>query len=274
MRASANWLTKTLHWDDWLKKTHELFAPWREGQAAEDTASLLTGINATTKGVSHMAMRAIAEDEGINSLFRGALESSRRESRWNNHTDGELAEMQTLREKGQKVADPVADRLFDFTRSVYDWAGNYAKANGLQFQWLENYFRHSFEDSPQKEQFIRDWQARWGDPSFTKERKYPTLADALAAGLKPKTYNPERNMLAYVANVVNAVRQVQALSAMLEHGLAIRSDAPLAKSAADAGWARYRTPDKKSYMVVRERIRFCRTLSIWPASTTPWPVLS
>jgi hypothetical protein len=249
-RGAANLVRGTEMWKrsfDWVSKN---FAPQRRGQEAEDTAGLIIKTSGW-KPFVHSAISAIADDLKLDQYLRNGSHGDRRDAFWGKFSDSEKAAMQTAREKGAKVSDPIADKLFDFYRDGYDWMESLLQKAGVKMGHIDDYFHHAFKDPVEKiDTFIRDWERQFAKPGFTKERNYPTIEDAIAAGLKPKSYSPERNFVAYQAAAVNALRQIQALDQMEAEGLAI----PTAQVKEQGltvpdGWHQVTTPDKKTRWV-------------------------
>jgi hypothetical protein len=103
-------------------------------------------------------------------------------------------------EKGKKQANPMLDAV---AKSVREWGDRIFEqdaANGIQYDPRDNYIVHQFEGDPSAIAKLLDskYGTRWGDPSFSKERQFKYLEDALeyidpATGEHPfklKTDNP------------------------------------------------------------------------------------
>lgn len=249
LRATSDWLRSTEGWKKTFDAVSRVFAAQRRGQAAKDTAALVVKTSGWRPFV-HMALQAIADDDNLNSVLRRGDKSDRRDGFWQKYSDPERIAMITAKEKGQKLSDPVADKMMDYYRHAYDWLEDLLLKNGVKMGHIDDYLHHSFKNPASEiSTFIKDWEHQFAAPGFTKTRHYPTLEDAVAAGLKPKTTNPERNFVAYWAAAINALRQIQALKSMEEEGLAIPSDKVKREDVEPMGWHLVTTPDKKSYWV-------------------------
>jgi hypothetical protein len=98
-------------------------------------------------------------------------------------------------EAGTKQASPELDDTAQVLRGLLD--GRRDEVVGLgagnMVHWIENYFPHIWEHDDQFEQklnSILNNKTVLGSRAFQKERKLPTFADGLNAGLKPVTDNP------------------------------------------------------------------------------------
>ncbi len=247
--------------NDWVDLYLRTFDPGARGGAARQTEALTRGTNSrVSTTMQYGLLKAILLDDNMHEIFRKPHESGRREAKWRKFTDDEIVKYQTLREQGKSTGDTTIDRMFDYVRRGYDYDESMLRANKVPFGHIDNYFRHAFKNTETEvNAFMEKWQNGWRPPGFTKTRHFPTLADAKAAGLTPKSYNPERNLMAYHAQAITAIEQVQTMESLHESNLAIPAEA--VRSAAKAndeevdalanrnGFTRFSTPDKKVWYV-------------------------
>lgn len=99
-------------------------------------------------------------------------------------------------ENGKPILDADARQFFDQTKAALDArTAEIAKldpSGGLK-TLIDNYFPHFYEDSARAGKLFQDFRSKrplGGDKGFLKERKYPTLKEAMATGLKPISDNP------------------------------------------------------------------------------------
>src|SRR5260221_959933 len=247
--------------NDWVDLYLRTFDPGARGGAARQTEALTRGTNSrVSTTMQYGLLKAILLDDKMHEIFRKPDESGRREAKWRKYTDDEIVKYQTLREQGKSTGDATMDKMFDYVRRGYDYDESMLRANKVPFGHIDNYFRHAFKNTETEvNAFMEKWQNGWRPPGFTKTRHFPTLADAKAAGLTPKSYNPERNLMAYHAQAITAIEQVQTMESLHESNLAIPAEA--VRSAAKAndeevdalanrnGFTRFSTPDKKVWYV-------------------------
>jgi len=71
-----------------------------------------------------------------------------------------------------------------------------------QMSFVEDYYPHmGWEDPAAAKQFVQNWFTKQGFGKNIKQRIIPTIADGIAAGLKPITYNPLEMGMTYVQNM-------------------------------------------------------------------------
>lgn len=252
IRKAAQGFRKTDVFRKRFDAVSRTLAPQRRGEGAKDTAALAIGVTSRVKTGILLGLKAIAEHLDMNTLFHDAYRSDRRDAKWRQVSDEQIKAWQTIKENGGKIANPIYDKLFDFTRECYDWLEDIGRANGVKFGHIANYFHHAFKNPEgEVETFLKDWEAKYGKQAFQKERHYATLADAIdIGGLTPKTYSPERNLMAYAAAMTTAIRQIQTLKSMAEENLALpTTDVKEQGLTKQKGWSLHTAPDGNSYYV-------------------------
>lgn len=134
----------------------------------------------------------------------------------------------------------------DWMKSLYEAD----KAKGIEYQPVDNYVYHLFENPDAVVQFFeKKYGTRWGDPSFTKERQARFIGDAEKAGFKLKYTNPEQVMLARQHASDVAHMKVDALDQLVEFNLARKVTKG---DKAGPGETLWRSPNGKLYFLLDE----------------------
>ena len=108
---------------------------------------------------------------------------------------------------------PLADVL---SKQYKDAADRIKGANLLNPEdFLENYFPQMWEDNEAGRDFLRDWFAKQGSKSPLMQRKFPTIADGMNAGLKPKFYDP----IEATTNYMNRIEHFIEMNRTLDEGM-------------------------------------------------------
>jgi len=98
-------------------------------------------------------------------------------------------------ETGQKQKSPYLDTVAKLLRDLYNDRRDMVQAlgTGKLRNFYENYFAHIWAKPERAKTVMQAFFGKRpleGGKSFLKKRTYPTIADGLAAGLKPLTDNP------------------------------------------------------------------------------------
>lgn len=99
-----------------------------------------------------------------------------------------------------RALQPLADslrRTFGDIRNTLSGMAHTAKMS-----FIEDYFPHFWKDPEAARAFSRNWLSGGseGTGGFTRQREVPTIADGIAAGLEPVTYDPIEAAMLYVEN--------------------------------------------------------------------------
>ena len=82
--------------------------------------------------------------------------------------------------------------IYKAVKEASDYVYNYAKENGIDLNYFEDYFFGAYKnDAGQVQNFLDYWRST---ERFTKEKAFPTIADAEAYGLQLKDQNPITNI--------------------------------------------------------------------------------
>lgn len=106
-------------------------------------------------------------------------------------------------EGGGRTIDPALQPVADTLRSAMKEreAALEASSPTAKMKFIEDYFPHQYTDPERARQFFSGFGGKQGSGAATKTRKYPTEADAVAAGLVPKYANPLEAATMYTANM-------------------------------------------------------------------------
>ena len=123
--------------------------------------------------------------------------------------------------RGDKFSLPEWKQSQEFYREAFQAEYERDMSNGVMYEPEENYFARVFVDGPTVEEYFQNkYGKKWGDPNFTKGRDFEFLEDALKAGYKLKTNNPEilYQMRAAASDIAES--RINALRTLAEQGLA------------------------------------------------------
>lgn len=169
-------------------------------------------------GASILAKHIATQMQKDSSQFHRAGE---RISFWNHQPHEQVIAFIKGFEKGKKFTDPVLQKAADGYRQWNDSIYKSDTKLGIEYEPVENYLYHVFEDSPGVAQFFqKQFGPKWNNPGFIKDRSFDLYAQAMKAGYKPRFTNPEEIMLArqHASNI--AEMRVNALEEMKTAGLA------------------------------------------------------
>lgn len=124
------------------------------------------------------------------------------------------------RSSGAKISDSALQPIADTYRHIFQ---SVEKAITEQFpdaNMRQDYFTHQYKDPIAAAKFFSEFNAKQGSGKNLRERTFPTLKDAMEAGLEPKTTNPGEVVGSYVANMNNFLVTHRVLEKMVENGQA------------------------------------------------------
>jgi hypothetical protein len=148
-------------------------------------------------------------------------------------------------ETGEAQALPELDAIAKVLRTLLDGrrAEVQALGKGKLQRFYENYFPHVWQRRTEAGKVFAAFFGRRpleGGKSFLKERKYPTFADGLAAGLKPISDNPVDLVVMKTREMDRYIMAHQVLEEWKETGLAKFVDARHGHAA--KGWKKVDDP--------------------------------
>lgn len=124
------------------------------------------------------------------------------------------------RSSGAKIADAKLQELADKIRDIYAQMAEKVQQAFPDVGLREDYFTHQYEDEKEAAKFFSDWVAKQGSGRNLKQRAFPTLKEAMDAGLKPKTTNPIETVMRYVTNMNNLITAHEGVKLAREFGVA------------------------------------------------------
>jgi hypothetical protein len=212
---------------------------------------------------------AVAEARIHQSMVYGPA-SQKRSSYWNMHPE---AAEQFIRDSEivPRFEDPVMQKAKEGYAAWNDRLAAIEKEMGIEFEPIENYLYHIFEDGPAATRYFdRSSRGKWGLPGFTKDRVFRTYSEAQAvAGLKPKFSNPEDIMHARQHAHDIAVAKTNILRELEAEGLAVRIRKGQESAPPGFEQASRRSPSGESYWVEQTAdqilTNFYDTKSLWSA---------
>lgn len=93
-----------------------------------------------------------------------------------------------------KYPKPMVEAAQTLTKILDEKATLFESVSGKTISFYENYFPHFFTNPTKAKEFVEGWYAGKrplrGPAGFLKQRKHPTLADAMEYGLEPVVKNP------------------------------------------------------------------------------------
>lgn len=124
------------------------------------------------------------------------------------------------RTKGAVNPLPHTQEAADAIRDIYEQIAEKIKTQFPDAGLRQDYFTHQYEDSKAAAKFFSDWTAKQGSSRNLKERAFPTLSEAMEAGLKPKTTNPIETVMNYATNMSKLLGAHRSLELAQEAGIA------------------------------------------------------
>lgn len=146
--------------------------------------------------------------------------AAERRSFWN-HREAEAADFINKFEKGVKFEDPLMNKAAEGYRQWNEEIYQADQRAGLDYQPVDNYLYHLFENSEGVSAFLtRRYGPKWNNPKFIKERSLDLYSEAIKAGYKPRFTNPEDIMLARQHASDIAHMRIDTLNELAKVGLA------------------------------------------------------
>lgn len=124
------------------------------------------------------------------------------------------------RSKGGEIPDTKLQSLADKIRDIYAQMADKVQQAFPDVGLREDYFTHQYEDESEAKKFFSDFVSKQGSERNLQERVYPTLSEAIAAGLKPKTTNPIETVMNYVSNMNNLIAAQRGVELAQNFGVA------------------------------------------------------
>lgn len=124
------------------------------------------------------------------------------------------------RATAEPLANPELQGLANIMRDIYARYGQRIQQEFPDVALREDYFTHQYEDEAAAKRFFSDWAAKQGSERSLQQRAFPTLKEAVGAGLKPKTTNPIETVMGYARNMSNLFAAKKSLNLAQESGIA------------------------------------------------------
>lgn len=153
------------------------FAPQTRGAAAKFAKGALREAGSELDRRDAIAEKAFKRAEGY-------FESQPKQDNLNFYTAVET---------GQPVTNPHLKSASTLLRDAFQQRYDQMDSLGIAPSYVQDYLPHLYTDQAKAASFARDFLARRpmeGTKFFKKQRVFPTLQDAVTAGLEPKSYNP------------------------------------------------------------------------------------
>ncbi len=170
-----------------------------EREVGESVEQLIRNMNPEALGPqARQAATVVAENmaEQMRQDSIHTTQSSARREYWNAR-GGEQWDFIKKFEKGEAHTDPIMQKAAEGYRQWNKDINESDTAIGLKYDARDNYLYHLFEDQNGLESFLnKKFGNKWNDPKFIKEREFNLYSQAVAAGFRPKFFNPEDIMLA------------------------------------------------------------------------------
>ena len=168
-----------------------IFSPTSAGPGAKLAESSIRDYEGTGLRARTQAENALSQFQAHGEALAQNPEAS---AQFYNYVQG--------RSTGAKLADPELQPFADQVRTMAKDAQ--AKLEELpqteRMGYVTDYFPQMWKNPQQAEAFATTFVGKQGKTGFTQARKYPTIADGLAAGLELAETNPATAMLNYVNN--------------------------------------------------------------------------
>ena len=179
--------------------------PEAAGAKAGDTATTIRAEQGT-------ANRNIAKGEAKleESYNTAATMTPEQEADYYQYVEG--------RSKGAKLADPGLQKIADDTKNIFENTRKEIESlpEGDKIGFVQDYFPHNFKNPEAARAFANDFVSKQGSSGNLKSRKYPTLADAKAAGLELADSNPVRAASRYVNSMHNYIASKRIASQIID----------------------------------------------------------
>lgn len=169
---------------------------------------------------------------------------------WDKTPDSAVAEFVRTFESGKSQPTKALQQIADYMRKRNQEIFKQDQANGIKYDPIDNYLYHAFEDGGAlARHFEAKYGAKWGDPSFTKDRTFELYDEAIKAGFRPKFKNPEEIMLMRQHASDIAQMQVELMRDLEAYGLAKEKTKANPDPPKTGKYVYRRSPDGKGYWV-------------------------
>lgn len=181
--------------------------PQGAGALAEDTAGTIRAETGTANRQTAQAEAHLAE-----SYNKAAEMTPAQQNDFYQYVEG--------RSKGAELADPTLQKMADDTRNVMQTVRSDIESlpEGDRIGFYEDYFPHQFKNPEQARAFSNSFVSKQGSSGSLKARKYPTLADAQAAGLELVDNNPIRAASRYATSMNNYIASKRIVTQVIDKG--------------------------------------------------------
>lgn len=195
-----------------------------EGKSKANPLSQILNPAGVSESARDMAT-ALRQAKGPIAQETARIQSSMEEHapEFNKMSDDErlqLIDYMENRSSGAEIHDPKLQEVADQIRSIYEQMGQKVKEAFPDVGLRQDYFTHQYEDEAAAKKFFSDFIAKQGSERNLQEREFPTLAEAMRAGLKPKTTNPIETVMNYVINMNNLITAQRGVELARESGVA------------------------------------------------------
>lgn len=124
------------------------------------------------------------------------------------------------RSSGADIHDPELQAAADKIKDIYAQIAEKIKTQFPDVGLRRDYFTHQYEDPQAAAKFFSDWVAKQGSERNLNQRAFPTLSEAMAAGLKPRTTNPIETVMNYATNMGKLFAAHRGTELAREYGVA------------------------------------------------------
>lgn len=194
-----------------------------EGKLKEYYEQAIRTVNPEALGPEAKVGAAVLAKNIAEQMQKDAMYLHRSEARrgfWN-HRAAEAAEFIRGFEKGEKFEDPLMNKAAEGYRNWNKEIAAKEEKLGLEYEAVDNYLYHLFEDSQAvADFFLQRFGPKWNNPKFIKDRSFDLYEQAIEAGHKPKFTNPEDIMLARQHASDVAEMRIQSLRDLETYGMA------------------------------------------------------
>ena len=185
----------------------QIFNPANISDAAKAMATVLRenmGLSARETAIVRSSLK------GFGKLFRGMSEAEQLK----------FIDQFEQRDKGVEISDPKLKEAADTIGKIYKDYADKIQQVFPDVKMRESYFTHQYEDEAAAKKFFSDWVAKQGSERNLKQRAFPTLKEAMDAGLKPRTTNPIETVLRYALNMSNLLAAHKGVEMARDMGIA------------------------------------------------------
>lgn len=189
-----------------VQALQRLLAPQTVSSEAEHAAGL---IRSTQGEAARTTAQTRAELEDFHKMVNASSDTEKL-------AFIDFVEGRTTKYAGAGYANPKTVALANTVRDAFKLRREKLEAMTAtqQAQFIDDYFPHHFEDpSAARTAGANFGVSKQGSGASLKKRTVPTIADGIAAGLKPVTTNPVEATLRYVESMDRFIASTEALEA-------------------------------------------------------------